>query len=239
MLLIHQRRPNPLRSGLANQSLGAASLLGGSNLSRFSPSGLLGVVLVGGLVFGLGHGLPLRAATHSTPPPDLCVLAPRVEPVDEGEAYGDVPTASPTLLVQEPLQQVRIESADGRLLWSRRAAPGRALPVPLAWPLSPLRSDQQVLLRLQPLGSSGDAFAHVRLRAASAARLASTAALIQTLGANPDAWMLAFNRALQSGDVPLAWTLLFAPQAPSGGSLEDVRRAVRQRGCGEVDALLP
>ena len=167
------------------------------------------------------------------------MLAPRVEPVDEGEAYGDVPTATPTLLVQEPLQQVRIESTDGRLLWSRRAAPGRALPAPLAWPLSPLRSDQQVLLRLQPLGATGDAFAHVRLRAASASRLASTAALIQALGSHPDAWMLAFNRALQSGDVPLAWTLLFAPQAPSGGSLEEVRSAVRQRACGEADALLP
>ena len=202
-------------------------------------SSVLRVAPWAALVAALMHGLPLAAATRSTPPPELCVLAPRVEPVDEGEAYGDVPTATPTLLVQEPLQQVRIESADGRLLWSRRAAPGRALPAPLVWPLSPLRSDQQVLLRLQPLGATGDAFAHVRLRAASPARLASTAALIQALGTNPEAWMLAFNRALQSGDVALAWTLLFAPQAPSGGSLDDVRSAVRERGCGEADALLP
>ncbi len=172
------------------------------------------------------------AATGASPPPELCVLVPRVESLDEGEAYGEVPTASPTLLVVEPLQQLRIETVAGRLLWSRRASPGHTLPAPLPWPLPPLRSDQEVLLRLQPLGAAHDAFAHVRLRAAGSARLAATANLIAALGSNAEAWMDAINRALQADDVALAWALLFAPEAPAADSLSDLRREVWRRGCG-------
>jgi len=175
----------------------------------------------------------LLAASRAPAPPELCVLAPRVEAVDEGDAAGEVPTASPTLLVVEPLQQLNIEAADGRLLWSRRVGSDGSLPSPMPWPLPPLRSGQEVLLRLQPLGAAADAFAHVRLRAASAPRLAATAALIDSLGSAAEAWMLAFNNALQLGDVPLAWTLLFAPQVPVGSPLEAVRSMVVQRGCGD------
>lgn len=172
------------------------------------------------------------AATRQGEPVQVCVLAPRVEPVDEGEALGEVPVAAPTLLVVEPLQLVRFESLDGRLLWSRRAPAGRSLPTPLPWPVAPLRPGQQVLLRLQPLGAADDAFAHVRLQAAGPAAMAATAALMRTLGGGVDAWMAAINRALEAGDVPLAWALLYAPQAPVSAPLQDLRQEVWRRGCG-------
>ena len=172
------------------------------------------------------------AASGGSPPPELCVLVPRVDGLDEGEAFGEVPTATPALLVVEPLQQVRIENKSGQTLWSRRAAPGHALPAPLPWPLPPLRSDQPVLLRLQPLGAASDAFAHVHLRTGTAQQLAATTALIAALGSNPEAWMEAINRALQSGDVPLAWALLYAPQAPSAEPLSALRLEILRRGCG-------
>jgi hypothetical protein len=172
------------------------------------------------------------AATRQGEPVQVCVLAPRVEPVDEGEALGQVPVAAPTLLVVEPLQLVRFESLDGRLLWSRRAPTGRSLPTPLPWPVAPLRPGQQVLLRLQPLGAADDAFAHVRLQAAGPAVMATTAALMRTLGGGADAWMAAINRALEAGDVPLAWALLYAPQAPVSAPLQDLRQEVWRRGCG-------
>lgn len=123
-----------------------------------------------------------QAATRQGDPVQVCVLSPRVEPVDEGDAWGEVPVAAPTLLVVEPLQLVRFESLEGRLLWSRRATAGRPLPALLPWPVAPLRPGQQVVLRLQPLGAADDAFAHVRLQAAGPVVLAATAALIQTLG---------------------------------------------------------
>lgn len=177
--------------------------------------------------------LPARSATRQGAPVVLCVLSPRVEPVDEADAFGEVPTAFPTLLVVEPLQQVRVETAQGRLLWSRQAAAGRPLALPLFWPLPPLQPGQSVLLRLQPLGAAADAFAHVRLRAAGPARMASTASLMRTLGQRVDAWMAAINRALDSGDVPLAWALLYARQAPVAEPLQVLRRQVLQRGCGD------
>jgi len=172
------------------------------------------------------------AATRQGAPVQVCVLAPRVEPVDEGEALGLVPVAAPTVLVVEPLQLVRFESLDGRLLWTRRAPAGRSLPTPLPWPVAPLRPGQQVLLRLQPLGADEDAFAHVRLQAADPAVMAATAALMRTLGGGVDAWMAAINRALEAGDVPLAWALLYAPQAPVSAPLQDLRQEVWRRGCG-------
>lgn len=177
--------------------------------------------------------LPIaQASTRQGEPVQVCILSPRVEPIDEGEAFGEVPTGAPTLLVVEPLQLVRLETPNGRLLWSRRAEPGQALPVPLAWPLPPLQPDQQVLLRLQSQGAAADAFAHVHLQAAGRARMAATTALMATLGDRVDAWMAAINRALEQGDVPLAWALLFAPQAPASEALESLRQEVRRRGCG-------
>jgi hypothetical protein len=198
---------------------------------------LLRLVLLSSMPFlvsttAWGMATAAAAGSGASPPPELCVLVPRVDALDEGEAFGEVPTATPALLVVEPLQQVRIETTAGQTLWSRRAAPGDALPAPLPWPLPPLRSDQQVLLRLQPLGAASDAFAHVHLRTGHADQLAATTALITALGANPEAWIAAIHRALQSGDVPLAWALLYAPQAPSSEPLTALRQEVLRRGCG-------
>lgn len=178
--------------------------------------------------------LPVQAHSRQAEAVEVCVLVPRVESVDEGEAVGELPTASPVLLVVEPLRQVRIESAAGRLLWSRRAPAGEALERPLAWPLSPLKPDQEVVLRLQPVGAADDAFAHVRLRAGDAARLRATATLISTLGRSGDAWLAALHTALAAGDVPLAWTLLYAPQAPASDALQELRRELLRRGCGDA-----
>lgn len=179
--------------------------------------------------------LPLQARARQPVAVEVCVLVPRVESVDEGEAVGELPTASPVLLVVEPLRQVRIESAAGRLLWSRRAPAGAALERPLAWPLAPLKPDQEVVLRLQPVGAADDAYAHVRLRAGDAARLRATAALISTLGRSGDAWLAALHTALAAGDVPLAWTLLYAPQAPASDALQELRRELLRRGCGDAE----
>lgn len=179
--------------------------------------------------------LPVQARARQAEAVEVCVLVPRVESVDEGEAVGELPTATPVLLVVEPLRQVRIESADGQLLWSRRAPAGAALERPLPWPLAPLKPDQEVVLRLQPVGAADDAYAHVRLRAGDAARLKATAALISTLGRSGDAWLAALHTALAAGDVPLAWTLLYAPQSPGSDALQELRRELLRRGCGDAD----
>lgn len=179
---------------------------------------------------------PAAASARQGEAVEVCVLVPRVESVDEGEASGELPTATPVLLVVEPLRQVRIESANGTLLWTRRASSGAALERPLSWPLPPLKPEQELVLRLQPVGAADDAYAHVRLRAGNADRLRATAVLIATLGRNPDAWLAALHTALAAGDVPLAWTLLFAPQAPASDALQELRQELIRRGCGDGDA---
>lgn len=173
-----------------------------------------------------------RSRNAGADPVVVCVLAPRVEAVDEGDAVGALLSAKPLLVVVEPLQEVRIERA-GRLLWRGRAGPGQSIRAPLPWPLAPIQPGEQLLLRLQPVGASAESFAHVQLRGASAARMASTAALIERLGPGPQAWLAAVETALQDGDVALAWALLFAPQAPQAGELDSLRAEVLRRGCGE------
>jgi hypothetical protein len=60
----------------------------------------------------------------------------------------------------------------------------------------------------------------------------ATEALLARLGQDPAAWLEAFDRALEYGDVPLAWTLLFHPRAPRSGELDGLRAEVFRRGCG-------
>lgn len=162
----------------------------------------------------------------------LCVVAPRVEPVEDADGVGLVPVPRPSLLVIEPLQEVRIERA-GQPRWIRRALQGSALPMPFAWTAPPIRSGETVLVRLRPLQASPEAFAHVHLVGDTPRRMAETAALISSLGGSGSAWLAAIEAALLAGDVALAWALLFAPEAPAAMELEALRLEVVRRGCGD------
>lgn len=187
-----------------------------------------------GLLASLGVALaaPAFALQRPADPVAVCVVSPRVEAVEEGDAAGIVPTPSPQLVVVEPLLELRIER-QGRLAWRRLAAAGQGLPVPLAWPVDPITPGEVVLLRLRPEQAPEGAFAHVQLVGASADRMASTAALMRSLGQRPLAWLAAIETALEAGDVPLAWTLLFAPQLPAAADLTALRAEVVRRGCGD------
>lgn len=162
----------------------------------------------------------------------VCVVAPRVEPVEDADGAGVVPVPDPSLVVIEPLQELRIERA-GQPVWRRQARPGSTLPVPFLWPTAPIRPGETVLVRLRPQQAPSDAFAHVLLVGAPAGRMAATADLLKSLGGSPDGWLLAIEAALQGGDVPLAWALLFAPQAPESDDLMALRQEVIRRGCGD------
>lgn len=181
---------------------------------------------------GVAIAAPGFALQRPADPVAVCVVSPRVEAVEEGDAAGIVPTPSPQLVVVEPLLELRIER-QGRLVWRRLAAERQGLPVPLAWPLDPITPGEVVLLRLRPDQAPEGAFAHVRLVGDSAERMASTATLMQSLGERPLAWLAAIEAALEAGDVPLAWTLLFAPQLPDAPDLTALRAEVVRRGCGD------
>ena len=63
--------------------------------------------------------------------------------------------------------------------------------------------------------------------------MASTEALIRSLGQRPPAWLAAIDTALDGGDVSLAWALLFSPQLPEAHELMALRAEVVRRGCGD------
>jgi hypothetical protein len=186
------------------------------------------------LLLALLPAAPLQALQGPSLEPGVavCVLAPRVEPVQDADGAGVVPVPRPSLLVIEPLQEVRIERA-GQPRWIRRALRGSALPMPLAWTAPPIRSGEIVLVRLQPLQAPPEAFAHVLLVGDSPRRMAETAGLISSLGGSGPDWLAAIEAALLAGDVALAWALLFAPEAPAAPDLQALRLEVVRRGCGD------
>ena len=172
------------------------------------------------------------AVKRQGPAAAVCVIAPRVEPVEEVDALGVVPTPRPRLVVVEPLLELRIER-QGRPPWQRRGTLQEPIRTPLDWPTTPIAPGELVLLRLQPRDADSDAFAHVQLAGASAERMESARRLIQALGRDGRAWLEAFEQALAASDVPLAWALLFHPDAPENPTLGDIRSEVISRGCSD------
>lgn len=176
--------------------------------------------------------LPARAAiTPHALPVAVCVISPRVEPVEAVDGFGVVPTPRPRLVVLEPLLELRILRA-GQPVWQRSGSATRPILTPLDWPTTPIAPGEFVLLQLRPRGAEAGAFAHVQLAGGSAQRMQATDALLARLGQNAEAWLEAFDRALEFGDVPLAWTLLFHPKAPRSAELDGLRTEVLRRGCG-------
>ena len=173
-----------------------------------------------------------QATDRQADPVAVCVVAPRVDAVQQGDAIGVVPTPRPVLLVVEPLLEIRLERA-GRVVWRRVASSGEVITGPTAWPGLPLAPGEVVLLRLRPQQAGTGSFANVQLIGGSAARMAQTARLMASLAHRPPAWLKAVDAALDQGDVPLAWTLLFAPNAPLSPELQELRNLVLKQGCGE------
>lgn len=162
----------------------------------------------------------------------VCVVAPRIEPLDGVDAYGIALTPEPMLVVVEPLLELQIQRQH-RPPWQQRGSRSRPILTPLAWPTEPIEPDEPVLLQLRPVGAGRDAFAHVQLVGASAQRMQESVRLLETLGSNPDTWQAAFEQALEQGDVALAWTLLFDRRSPASPELDQLRRTVFERGCGD------
>ena len=173
-----------------------------------------------------------KATGREAEPVAVCVVAPRVEAVQQGDALGVVPNPRPELVVIEPLLEVRLER-NGQVVWQRQGSRQAPITGPIPWPGAPLAPGELVLVRLRPLQAEQGSFAHVQLIGGSAERMASTTALMRRLARQPAAWIQAIDRALAAGDVPLAWTLLFAPKAPASAELQSLRQQVINQGCGE------
>jgi hypothetical protein len=161
----------------------------------------------------------------------VCLLAPRARPSgSEGRATAVVPVPRPTVFAVGELESVRIERR-GRPVWERRGSGTAPLRGPIAWPLSPIRPGERLMLRLRPRHAAADGFAAIELVGASARVLERNQALLSRLGKDPGAWRRAFDAALDQGDLTLAWALLFAFEGPSSPELDALRLEVYHRAC--------
>lgn len=170
-------------------------------------------------------GLPSPAFT-----PEVCVLAPYLEPGStglQGAPMAKVPVSRPTLFVREPLSELRIERGP-TLLWTWRSQMGEALEGPLAWPLPPLKPGQALTLRLRPLEMAPGHFATIQLQGDSRERLRQGDGLLQSVMGHPQAWRPAIDTLLNRGDRALATALLFANEGPNSPGL---RLLVAQQSC--------
>lgn len=178
--------------------------------------------------------LPLAALLGCAPPvvavPEVCVLAPHIEPTAVSPPRALVPIARPTLFVREPLAELRIEQGASPL-WSWQSLDGSPLEGPLAWPVAPLSPGQAVTLRLRPVGAAAGHYASIRLQAAPRERLRDSGALLRSLAARPAAWRPTIDGLLTKGDRALATALLFAQEGPDEPSLNALRLLVAQQSC--------
>jgi hypothetical protein len=98
--------------------------------------------------------------------PDVCVLAPSLEPstklITPAIPQAQTPLSRPTFFVREPLAELRIERGS-TVLWAWQSLAGEALEGPLAWPLPPLKPRQAFTVRLRPVGATADHFATIQL----------------------------------------------------------------------------
>ena len=161
----------------------------------------------------------------------VCVIAPRTSLDAAGDGVAVVPLPRPTLLVAEPLNEVRIDRG-GKVVFQKRASSTAPIEGPMGWPIEPITPGEELTLLLRPRGASGGDYARITLKGVSAAEQQANEALVSRLGADPKAWLQAVDGALDRQQVALAWALLFAPQDPQSPELDALRQEVWRRGCG-------
>ena len=183
----------------------------------------------------LGLVQPVAAGGSRGNSKQLCLISPFVAAQQEGAV---TPTAMPTIRVLQPLNEVRIEK-DGLTLWRKVASSSQAIEGLISWPLAPLEPGDQLQLVLRSRGASGADAARIPLRAASAAVLDETRALLKSVEDTPSAWESAMGDALQSNNQPLAVVLLNAKATASSNRDGSLEQLIQASACGGKGHTLP
>ena len=175
----------------------------------------------------LGLVQPIAAGGSRGDSKQLCLISPYISSTRQGAV---TPTATPTLRVRQPLNEVRIEK-DGRTVWRKVASSSQAINGLIPWPLAPLQPGEHLELVLRARGASGADLARVPLQAASAEVLAQTRAVLDEITQNPQAWESAMDQALQSNNKALAVVLLNARSSEASGSDAALEQLIQSTTC--------
>jgi len=175
----------------------------------------------------LGLVQPVAAGGSRGDSKQLCLISPYVTSTQQGAV---TPTATPTLRVRQPLNEVRIEK-DGRTIWRKVASSSQAINGLISWPLAPMQPGERLELVLRARGASGADLARVPLQAASAEVLAQTRAVLDEITQNPEAWESAMDQALQNNNKALAVVLLNARSGETSGSDAALEQLIQSTAC--------
>ena len=175
----------------------------------------------------LGLVQPVAAGGSRGGSKQLCLISPYVTSTQQGAV---TPSATPTLRVRQPLNEVRIEK-DGRTIWRKVASSSQAINGLIPWPLAPMQPGERLELVLRARGASGADLARVPLQAASTEVLAQTRAVLDGITQNPEAWESAMGQALQSNNKALAVVLLNARSSEASGSDAALEQLIQSTTC--------
>ena len=177
----------------------------------------------------LGLVQPVAAGGSRGNIKQLCVISPFVASQQESAI---TPTATPTIRVLQPLNEVRIEK-HGITVWRKVASSSQPIKGLIPWPLAPLEPEDQLQLVFRPRGASGGDAARIQLQASSVVVLDQTRALLKAIADDPSAWESAMGHALRSDNKALAMVLLnMQPTAtsPRDGYLEQLIQDIACKG---------
>jgi len=170
---------------------------------------------------GIATAAPLRA----------CLLTPSFS-IDNQSSIPIAQTAldQPLIFSPDPLNELTI-SKDGEILWSKNGTLEKRIEGPIAWPLEPIKSNEQYLLTIRPKGTSMGESAKVVVRGNADDSFQKLDDIVKSLGDNKSQWIKAVNQQLKK-DKNIALTLLFSDKAPQSKILTNARKLILDRkGC--------
>tara|TARA_B100000674_G_scaffold496503_1_gene526898 strand:+ start:1305 stop:1886 length:582 start_codon:yes stop_codon:yes gene_type:complete len=118
----------------------------------------------------------------------ICLITPRIEISSQGELVAAASVTMPTLLVAEPLNEVRIYR-QGLEVWHRVASSTAAIEGPINWPIEPVKPEEELMLYLRPRGASGGDFVKITLVGDNKASMNANQRVLAEIGEDPLEWV--------------------------------------------------
>lgn len=158
-----------------------------------------------------------------TPTPSVCLLAPGPITEVDGKSKVLVVQPKPDLVVGSPLSELQIRSAD-RVVWAKVATTEGPIPERISWPIAAITPNQSLILALRPWNADLGDWALVELVGAAADEMERATQIIQK-STDSQSRTAAINQAIERGDGPTAFALIWSESANVGSQIGGLRKA--------------
>ena len=158
-----------------------------------------------------------------TPSPSVCLLAPGPITQVDGKSKVLVVKPKPDLVVGSPLSELQIRSAD-KVVWAKVATTEGPIPERISWPIAAITPNQTLTLALRPWDADLGDWALVELVGAVADEMERATQIIQQ-STDAQSRTAAIDEAIQRGDGPTAFALIWSETPIAGDQLSGLRKA--------------